>query len=177
MLPVIGGAEEWTVICRISVKSFMFPLLLLQVLSIAVQVKVAPRSFGPSLGQPVRVRLSPLVVPAGIGIGLRSAFHFFLPSFPLSLSSLIFSPVVVTRLRGATAPDATRRAARTTEGAGREDDDRLSAVAPRPRTTNAPNPRKHSNGCQGSRNPYICSIILRLVVSHWVIIFHTLDTN
>ena len=69
-----------------------------------------------SAGQPVR--LSPLVVPAGIGIGLRSAFHFFLPS--LSLSSLIFSPVVVTRLRGATAPDSTRRTARTTEGQSRE---------------------------------------------------------
>ena len=38
-------AEEWTVICRISVKSFMFPLLLLQVLSIAVQVKVSPSVF------------------------------------------------------------------------------------------------------------------------------------
>ena len=42
LLPVIGEAEEGTVICRISVKSFMFPLLLLQVLSISVQVKVAP---------------------------------------------------------------------------------------------------------------------------------------
>ena len=79
MLPVIGEAEEGTVICRISVKSFMFPLLLLQVLSIAVQVKVALSLVRGSARPSVSI---------GCPRGYRNRFTIcipFLPSFSLSL--------------------------------------------------------------------------------------------
>ena len=83
MLPVIGEAEEGTVICRISVKSFMFPLLLLQVLSIAVQVKVALSLVRGSARPSVFLHwLSPRVSESVYDLHSISSFR---PSFSLSL--------------------------------------------------------------------------------------------